>query len=313
MEFEYIFGPVRSSRLGLSLGLELLGDRICDFDCLYCEVGKTFRHTAQRDIYVPSEKVLNELGSWFEMSNSSPEYITLGGMGEPCLNIDMGKIISGVKAMRPGTEVAVLTNSSLMSDPQVREELSRADAVLPSLDTVVEEEFKRLNRPCEGLRLSEILQGLLDFRGEFNGKIFMEILLVPGFNDSRENLQGLQEFCARFSPERIDLTRMSRPGAYIRAPRSIAGVEDKWRAALGIGHPKGETAGEIPKREENLDVEPEAILASLRRRPQTISQISSALGTDLQGTRAAVERLQKNGMLRETRDLNSSEIFFTVR
>ena len=313
MDFKYIFGPVRSSRLGLSLGLELLGDKICDFDCLYCEVGKTLVHTMQRDAYVPAAEILRELEEWFELGYNCPDFITLGGMGEPCLNSEMVMVIHGVKKMRPDIPVAVLTNSSLLSQPEVRRELNLADAVLPSLDTVVEKEFQRLNRPCNGILLKDILDGLIEFRKEFGGDIYLEILLVAGFNESKDNLYGLKEFCRRLSPERIDLTRMTRPGAYIKAPKVDPELESQWRKVLDIGGPVRKSADNQILNEFELEVDQETVLASLRRRPQTAEQLASALGTSPDAILKIVNELMHSGQLRSNRDLGVDKNFFSVR
>jgi wyosine [tRNA(Phe)-imidazoG37] synthetase (radical SAM superfamily) len=313
MNFKYVFGPVMSSRLGRSLGLDLLGDKICDFDCLYCEVGKTRVHTTTRKAYVPGEHILQELADWFAEGHAPPEYITLGGLGEPCLNTDIGWIISRIKDLYPHTPVAVLTNSSLLSDPGVREELARADAVLPSLDTVVEKEFKRLNRPHPDISLPRILDGLARFRKEFSGRIFLEILLVPGYNDSEENMKGLRDFCARLSPDRVDLARMTRPGTYIRAPQTDERMEDKWRDFLGLKPGEKRSEGENTRENGGVEVNKETVLASLKRRPQTREQLAYALEGTAAEIKNAVDELQKEGKLSEERDLSTNKIFFSVR
>ncbi len=164
MEFRTIFGPVLSSRLGRSLGLDLLGKKICTHDCLYCEVGPTTTHTLRRAPYVPARTLLTELALWKEHADSSPDHITLGGSGEPCLNSDLPEIISGVKNLFPHTPVAVLTNSALIGHPDVRTALLQADVILPSMDTLDPQAFLRLNRPHKGIELSRMAQDLLDFR-----------------------------------------------------------------------------------------------------------------------------------------------------
>lgn len=313
MDFKYVFGPVMSSRLGRSLGLDLLGDKICDFDCLYCEVGKTRVHTTTRDAYVPRDEIMRELRAWFSQGHVPPDYITLGGMGEPCLNTDMGGIISRVKELYPHIPVAVLTNSSLLADPGVREELTRADAVLPSLDTVVEKEFQHLNRPHPDIALSRILDGLIKFRKEFRGRIFLEILLVPGYNDSRENMQGLRDFCAGLSPDRVDLARMTRPGTYIRAPKTDAHIEDRWREFLEL-KPQAERSEDENTREHGgIEVNKETVLASLKRRPQTREQLAYALEGTAAEIKNAVDELLREGKLLEEQDLGTDKIFFSVR
>jgi len=227
-----IFGPVRSGRLGTSLGLDLLGAKICSFDCLYCEVGPTRALTSVRKPYVPADKILGELAYW--LFNPHPEFdvITLGGMGEPTLNSDMGRIIEGVRELVPGVPVAVLTNSSLINDPQVRTELALADLVLPSMDSLVPSEFALINKPVSGLSLLDIRRGLLEFRKLFSGRLCLEVLVLTGVNDTQENLDRLSAFCTELAPDRVDVVTMTRPGAYIQAMPAPPATLERFRQAL---------------------------------------------------------------------------------
>ncbi|MFP5221920.1 MAG: radical SAM protein [Acidobacteriota bacterium] len=227
-----IFGPVRSGRLGTSLGLDLLGAKICSFDCLYCEVGPTRALTSVRKPYVPADKILGELAYW--LFNPHPEFdvVTLGGMGEPTLNSDMGRIIEGVRELVPGVPVAVLTNSSLINDPQVRTELALADLVLPSMDSLVPSEFALINKPVSGLSLLDIRRGLLEFRKLFAGRLCLEVLVLAGVNDSQENLDRLSAFCTELAPDRVDVVTMTRPGAYIQAMPAPPDTLERFRQAL---------------------------------------------------------------------------------
>ena len=222
MAYKYVFGPVLSGRLGRSLGLDLLGGRICSMDCIYCEVGATRELTTERRVCVPAVAILEELAAWKAEGHATPEAVTLGGLGEPCLNAAMGDVIAGARALFPGTDIAVLTNGTLMADPAVRAELALADAVLPSLDSLVESEFRAVNRPADGITAQGVAEGLLTFRREFAGKIFLEILLVEGVNDSDENLDRLTEFCKRLRPDRVDVVTTTRPGT-VKGTRPVGG------------------------------------------------------------------------------------------
>ncbi|WP_054652447.1 radical SAM protein [Salidesulfovibrio brasiliensis] len=212
MGFKFVFGPVMSGRLGRSLGLDLLGGRICSMDCVYCEVGATRQHTIQRAPYVPAEDILDELETWKDEGHQPPDMITLGGLGEPTLNTELPYVIEEARKLFPGVPVAVLTNATLMPDPQVRSELALADVVLPSLDSLVEEECERVNRPVPGVEAATVADALEQFRSEYSGKIFLEILLVRGVNDSERNLDRLADFCRRNAFDRIDVVTLSRPG-----------------------------------------------------------------------------------------------------
>lgn len=297
MAYAYVFGPVMSGRLGRSLGLDLLGGRICSMDCVYCEVGATRTLTTERGEYVPARAILDELAHWKAQGYEVPDAVTLGGLGEPTLNTAMPEVIAGARALFPHTVIAVLTNATTMTDPQVRHELAQADVVLPSMDSLVEAEFAAVNRPCPGVTPQAVAQGLLAFRREFAGKIFLEILLAGGVNDSDDNLGRLKTFCQQLAPDRVDVVTLTRPGT-VRAVRPVDGdTLSRWRKALDAGEAR---AGE--RREQSQDTLDEArtmefVQASLARRPQTVLQLAMALGASPQTVRAAVEALERAGAI----------------
>lgn len=305
-----IFGPVRSGRLGASLGLDLLGAKICSFDCLYCEVGPTRALTRARKPYVPADKLLGELASWLFYPHPQFEIITLGGMGEPTLNSDMGRIIEGVRELAPGVPVAVLTNSSLMDDPQVRTGLALADVVLPSMDTLVPSEFAAINKPLAGSTLVDIRRGLLEFRTLYPGKIYLEILVLADVNDSDENLERLRVFVNELSPDRVDVVTMTRPGAYPQALPAQPDTLEKFRNALcpgeknaveeteksrHFGHPLDNSTVE---RLQALSIR---VLDSLARRPQTAHGLALALGEPVDPVQNLLDELSARGLVTPTR------------
>jgi wyosine [tRNA(Phe)-imidazoG37] synthetase (radical SAM superfamily) len=310
----YVFGPVMSGRLGRSLGLDLLGARICSMNCVYCESGRLTRLTTVRAPYVPAAELLNELRAW-ETDRASrgeplPDVATLGGMGEPTLNSDMPEIIEGVRKILPGVPVAVLTNASLMPDPAVRAELALADIVLPSLDSLVPEEFARVNRGHPSLDPAAVAGGILAFRQESAAKIWLEILLVAGVNDSTRNLELLADYCARLRPDRVDVTTLSRPGTEEWAKPVDAATLALWRERLaGLARPCAETpalARQAEKRQEQsggMDQEEirARVLASLARRPQTAAQLASALFASTDDVERALSALLAQGLAEEVR------------
>jgi wyosine [tRNA(Phe)-imidazoG37] synthetase (radical SAM superfamily) len=302
-----IFGPVRSGRLGASLGLDLLGAKICSFDCLYCEVGVTRALTRIRKPYVPADKILGELAYWLFRPHPEFEVVTLGGMGEPTLNTDLGRIIEGVREMVPGVPVAVLTNSSLMYDPQVRTELALADMVLPSMDTLVPLEFTAINKPVDGATLMDARRGLLEFRKLYPGKIFLEVLLLAGVNDSEENLDRLRAFCAELGPDRVDVVTMTRPGAYLQAIPAPPATLERFRRALD---PAGSRALEMPEKsrhfaapldnpaDEELQALSIRVLDSLARRPQTAEALAEVLDVGVWPLKNLLDDLAARGLVR---------------
>lgn len=308
MAYKYIFGPVFSGRLGRSLGLDLLGAKICSLDCVYCEVGATRNLTLERKPYVPARDILDELKHWKEQGHEPPEFVTLGGMGEPTLNTDMPEVISGAKSLFPGIPVAVLTNATTMTDPEVRHELAQADVILPSLDSLVEAEFRKINRPCQGISASKVANSLMMFRKEYQGLIYLEVLLAKGVNDSQENLRLLGDFCKRLNPDRVDVVTLSRPGTLESAGPVDKKILDAWRKALNAGeHHKNKAAA----RDKAMSPEliSEAAMASLARRPQTVLQLAQGLGTDEKAVSAALKKLEAQGRLK-SRTKDGLKYFF---
>lgn len=211
MQYKHIFGPIPSRRLGVSLGIDLVTHKICSLDCLYCECGKTTRLTRQRKEYVKAADVIAEFDHYLE-NNPLPDYVTFSGSGEPTLNTCLGQIINYIKQKNPKIKVAVLTNSTLFDDPQVRKELLKADLVVPSLDGASQGAFERINKPIKGMDVNDIIQGIIDFSCEYTGKIWLEVLILPGINDEDADLAVLKEVIKKIKPEMVQLNTLDRPG-----------------------------------------------------------------------------------------------------
>ncbi len=325
MSYLYVFGPVLSGRLGRSLGLDLLGRKICSFDCLYCEVGPNPERTLERRAYVPTEAVLEELTRWRREHPGPLDYVTLAGQGEPCLHSELGLLLAEVGRILPGVPRAVLTNSSLLGDAQVRRELALAEAVLPSLDSLVPEEFMRLNRPHKDVTLERLAEDLLTFRSEYQGRLFLEVFLSRGCNDSEENLARLRDYVPRLAPDRVDVVTLSRPGAYATGRAAEPAVLERFRSVLGplaekcsvsgskdnsaiamgraLVHEEEAHAGSRSGLREAIQAEAQTgglndeVYQSLRRRPQTAAQLAVALGRSESAVAEALQELQHRGLL----------------
>jgi len=177
--YKYLFGPVPSRRLGMSLGVDLVPKKVCSLDCVYCEVGKTSKLTLERKEYILFDKIKNELIDYFN-NNPDPDYITFSGSGEPTLNIQIGEVLRYIKQIKPDIPVAVLTNGTMLFEKDVRDALMDADLVLPSLDAVTEEVFQKINRPPGDLTAKKYISGIIDFKNSFKGKIWLEVFILPG-------------------------------------------------------------------------------------------------------------------------------------
>jgi wyosine [tRNA(Phe)-imidazoG37] synthetase (radical SAM superfamily) len=200
-----IYGPVQSWRAGVSLGVDLLlVDSICSFRCLYCQLGKINQHTAERRVYVPTAKVIEDLQAcdW-----QQADTITLSGSGEPTLALNLGEVIRGVGALT-GKAVLVLTNSAHLGDPAVRQDLMAADKVYCKLDATDETTFERLDRPVEGITLQSVVDGIKIFRAEFPGFLAIQFMLTEFNKTCAAALAGIVNW---IGPDELQINAPLRP------------------------------------------------------------------------------------------------------
>jgi wyosine [tRNA(Phe)-imidazoG37] synthetase (radical SAM superfamily) len=276
--YKYLFGPVPSRRLGVSLGIDLVPRKVCSLDCVYCEVGQTTKKTLDRDEYILYEKVITELMHYF-INRPDPEYITFSGYGEPTLNSRIGDIIQFVRKQKPGIPVAVLTNGTLFYDEDVRKSIQQANLVIPSLDAASEAVFQKINRPHKSLTIHKFVDGLIRFRQEFTGKIWLEVFILPGYNDSEEELTNIRDVILKSSPDMVQLNTLDRPGTVSdlrSATRSeLQRVIDFW----GLDHVEI-IAARIDRKsiQSYRDDHESAILETIARRPCTVDDLASVLG-----------------------------------
>jgi wyosine [tRNA(Phe)-imidazoG37] synthetase (radical SAM superfamily) len=211
MKYKYLFGPVPSRRLGISLGVDLVPFKTCTLDCVYCECGKTTDLTVERKEYVQVEKVLEELNEYLS-DGPDLDYITFSGSGEPTLHNRIDLVIDYLKDDFPQYSVVVLTNGTLFTQAEVREQLKRADVVIPSLDVASELLFKEINRPHSSLKCKDMISGLVQFRSDYQGEMRLEIFIVPGLNDTELELSLLKKAIQEIKPDSIQVGSLDRPG-----------------------------------------------------------------------------------------------------
>jgi wyosine [tRNA(Phe)-imidazoG37] synthetase (radical SAM superfamily) len=212
-------------------------------------------------------------------NNPAPDYITFSGSGEPTLNSRIGDVLQYIKSKHPDILVAVLTNGTLFSDKQVRSELLSADVVLPSLDTASDSTFHKINRPVHSININDYVKGLEEFRKEYKGKIWLEVLIIPGYNDNEPDLKLLKKAFIKIMPDSIQLNSLDRPGVIpdIRAAgkNELQYVVDYWNLD------NVEIIAAAPKRKDiksyRKDIET-AILETIFRRPCTLEDLAKILG-----------------------------------
>lgn len=279
--YKYLFGPVPSRRLGMSLGVDLVPHKVCSLNCVYCECGVTTKLTTDRMEYIKYDKVVNELEHYFE-NNKEPDYITFSGSGEPSLNSRIGDIISFIKQKKANIPVAVLTNGTLLSQKQVRQELLKADVVLPSLDAANISSFQKINKPHKSLSIDSYIQGIIDFSKEFKGKIWLEVLIIPDYNDDKRNLDLLKEAIIKIKPHSIQLNTLDRPGV-IEDIRAASRIELEHIAKYwGLNNVEIIASAQSRKDTKSYrdDIET-AILETLFRRPCTVDDLVNLLGSHI--------------------------------
>jgi wyosine [tRNA(Phe)-imidazoG37] synthetase (radical SAM superfamily) len=215
-----IYGPVPSWRFGRSLGVDPICSRekICSFDCVYCQLGQTKNKTMERKEYVSLGQVVQELR---ETDKTTSDVITFSGTGEPTLNSRLGEMISS--ATRYGLPVVVLTNSSLMHLPQVREALCEADVVSAKLDAADEVTFNQINRPLKGITFDSAVDGLKTFRKEFKGKLALQMMFV---SMNKASASEMAHLAREIGPDEIQLdTPLRRSAVPPLSPDEMAGIE----------------------------------------------------------------------------------------
>jgi len=297
-----LFGPVKSRRLGKSLGIEMVPKKVCTMNCIYCEVGKTTDLTLERKEYYPWDLIEKSILQAKELEDTF-DVLTFTGSGEPSLNIHFEKAIALAKKIikKP---VAVLTNATLLHISSVRKALAEVDIVLPSLDAGTPETFKKINKPLPQIEFKSVVENLKKLREEMKGEMWLEVLFVKRLNDSEEELKALKSVIDYIKPHKIQLNTVVRPPAFEKAqPVSFEKLE-KIAEFLGekaeiIVHKK--KLDKVTKTFKNLEKEKikEKILNYIKRRPSTVEELSSALGIEKKLIKSFLIELVSEGTVKE--------------
>ena len=300
----YIFGPVPSRRLGLSLGVDLIPHKTCTFDCLYCEVGRTTNRTITSSPFAPVDEILHQIGN--RLAECSPDVITLAGSGEPTLHSEIHHIISGIRKLTD-TRIVILTNGSLFWDGAVRERVLGADLIMPTLSSAVSSTFQTIHRPHPDLTLDRIVDGLKQLRAEFDGLIYLEVILLAGINDTEEEVRALKPLIRQIQPEKIQLNTVVRPPADPCAKALDSKRLEEIKLFLGE---RAEIVVDIggAQRAMARDTKGKGLLEMVRRRPLRLKDIANSMGLSIDEVESMVKGLLLKGYLR--RQDHSGEIFY---
>jgi wyosine [tRNA(Phe)-imidazoG37] synthetase (radical SAM superfamily) len=279
---KFVFGPVPSRRLGQSLGIDTIPLKTCNWNCVYCQLGRSVPLVnRRRNCFLP-EAILAEVQVALSAHHASPiDWITFVGSGEPTLHASLGLLIRQVKTLtdRP---VAIITNGSLLYQPEVCQEISAADAVLPTLDAGTPDLYRRINRPHPDITFERLVRGLIAFREQYTGKLWLEVMLVRGLNDGEQALRDIAAAAHQIEPDQVHINLPTRPPAepWVQPPDA----EGLLRAIAILG----KTAHVVQPIEGTLDLGSvehltEAIVGIITRHPLREEELRQAVAKWLPG------------------------------
>ncbi|MBW8015482.1 MAG: radical SAM protein [Planctomycetes bacterium] len=294
-KYKYIFGPVPSRRLGRSLGVDIVPLKTCSQNCIYCQLGVNAVTTIERKAYVDVALVAAELKDKLA-GPVQADFITISGSGEPTLNSDIGRLIDQIKEMTD-IPVAVITNGTLLNDWQVRADISRADAVMPSLDAGDEDTFRAMNCPHADLTLRSLVDGLMAMRKEYKGQIWLEVFFCDGVNTSDEQVAKIGRIIKGISPDKVQLNTAVRPtsdkSATVVSPEKLSAIAKKlgFNAEIIAGFP-----ATAPEKLDKADSD--RIVDLLKRRPCSIDDMVSSLNVSSSSVEEVVAALESKGLIK---------------
>jgi len=303
-----IFGPVPSRRFGRSLGVDLTPYKTCSLDCVFCQLGRTTNKTINREEYVSTEAVIQEIDEWMKTGEEA-DYITLSGSGEPTLHSHFGEVL---RFIRDGSSIpaVLLTNGTLLYLPEVRDAASHADIVKISLSAWDQASYGLVNRPHPQLKFDQLVEGQKAFRRQFRGELWMEVFLVQGLNSTPSDVSRIASLAGEIKPDRIQLNTAVRPPAEgFAKPLSM----DRMLSLCHLFHSNAEVIAEFKlEKDSKMQTNKETVLSMLRRRPCTASQIASGFGMHINEVSKYLGNLMRSGQIREERR-NDTVYYAAVR
>ncbi len=306
-----LFGPVKSRRLRRSLGIEMVPRKVCTMDCIYCEVGKTILHTSERKDYYTWDLIEKSILEAKEKEEIF-DVFTFTGSGEPTLNIHFEKAVELSKKII-NKPIAVLTNSTLLYIESIRKALAKVDIVLPSLDAVKEESFRKINRALPEFKPEEIVKNLKKLREEMQGEMWLEVLIVEGINDNKEDLEALKKAIEEINPHKVQLNTVVRPAAYsIAKPVSFKKLQEIakfWGNKVEIIVNK-ERLDKIIAIRQTLEKEKleEEVINYVKRRPATLEELSQAFVLDEKAFQMLLDELLSQGKIQTT--IHENKVYY---
>jgi len=294
--YRHLFGPVPSRRLGRSLGVDLNPMKVCSEDCVFCQVGRTTEKTAERREWVPMGEVRAEWERWLA-EGVGADYVTLSGSGEPTLHSRFGEVLDWAHAA--GFRAALLSNGSMLGDPAVRRDAARADVAKVTVSAWDEASFARMHRPAAGLTFAGLMDGIRRFRAEFAGQLWVETMILPGYNDREEQVRAIAARVAEVGADAVHLNTVTRPSLSGEPGEPLHPENAAWlhhvagwftpRAAIPVFH------GRI---KPVTAMDDDAICELIARHPLQVAALAAAGGETAAAVEARLAGLVAAGRLR---------------
>lgn len=268
--FKYVYGPVPSRRMGLSIGISPISKGHCNYSCIYCQLGRTRHMTNERKEYFDCKELIKEFKIYLK-DDIEFDVITIVGEGEPLLYKGLGNLISQLKLLTD-KPIAVITNGALLASHLVRKELKDADIVLPSLDASDEAMFKKINRPHGDIKFDEVIGGLKIFSKEYNGQLWIELMIVKDINDNKEFFLAFKDLLSEINYQKLYINSPVRPPAETFVEQTSKETMDEAISILGgISIDKLISEGFYSETEDDY----EAVLSIIKRHPMNQFEIKS--------------------------------------
>lgn len=305
--YKFLFGPVPSRRLGRSLGIDIVPSKVCSLNCIYCEVGKTTQCAVSRQRFNNPKDVIDEFSQCYSSIEHGLDIVTLTGSGEPTLCSDLGYLIREIKKISK-VPVGVLTNSTLFTDPEVREELMAADVVVPSIDAATQETFRKVCIPHPSLDIEKINEAVVEFSQSYQGRLLIEILLCEGLNDNFEELGKIADIIKRCRYEKVQLNTVHRPPAFSSAKTVSSSFLLEAALFLSARGVRVEPVSNYIKDFSGGSMTRAELERLISMRPCSVADISMVFGVPKADVEAVISEIPADRL--EIRDMDGVNFYF---
>ena len=294
-----VFGPVVSKRLGNSLGIDVIPHKTCSYNCIYCQLGSEENTKTNLASYYSVDEIIYELKEAL-LNNKNIDYITFAGSGEPTLYKDLKKLIYEIKQITD-IPVCIITNGSLLYKQEMRSDLLMADLVIPSLDAGNIDTFKLIDQPNKEIDFDKMVNGLIEFRRVFKGEYWLEVFLLKGINDSKEELDDIIKIVNKIKPDKVQLVTATRRTANEKAK---ALSDEEMENAKKYFNAHCDIEIDVPSVSDKVKgntkkITEEDIVNFLIRQPDTVHMIAISFNEDESRVNELLKNLVESEKVRE--------------